>query len=404
MPTFSYVAMDKSGKKKKGTMEAPSTERVENQLKAEGMTPLTVKEATLLDKDINLQIGDLVSKRDLSVFCRQMVSLLKAGVPLVESIGMLGEQSENKHLKKALEDVRATVAKGESLASAMNEHKNIFPNMLINLIEAGEASGSMEISFERTATQFEKDAKISGAVKKAMIYPIVVVIVTIVVVIILLTFVVPTFADMFEDMGTTLPAITVAVMNVSEFIQSYWYLLLIIAAGLIVGYRMYAVSDSGRHTIDMIMIKAPLIGNLTTKSSAAKFARTLSTLTSAGISLMEALDITAKNMSNIHFKEAVIDARDEVAKGVTLSEPIKRSGVFPVMICNMIRIGEDTGDLEGMLDRSADYFEEETELATESLMAAMEPLIIIVLAVVCGTIIGSVMAPMAQMYSDLNNL
>lgn len=404
MPTFAYVAMDKAGKKKKGTMEAPSSAKVDNQLKSEGLIPITIKEAGLLDKEFELNFGTKVSKRDLSVFCRQMVSLLKAGVPVVESIEMLSEQSENKYLMKALGTVRADVAKGETLADAMRGQRDIFPDMLINMMEAGEASGSLEVAFDRTATQFEKDARLSGAVKKAMIYPCVVLVVLVAVVAVMLIFVVPTFEDMFNDMGTTLPWITIMVVNFSHFLQHYWYIVIGIIVLLVIAYKMYSSTEGGSHVIDMIMLKMPLLGNLNRKSAAAKFARTLSTLTAAGISLMDALDITAKNMSNIHFKEAVIEARDEVAKGVALSEPIKRSGIFPVMICNMIRIGEDTGDLEGMLDRSADYFEEETELATQSLMAAMEPMIIIVLAAVCGTVIGSVMAPMATMYAEMDNL
>ena len=404
MPTYAWRAVDKAGKKKKGTLDAPSPARVEAQLKGEGLTPIAVKEAGILDKEIDIHIGAAVGKRDLAVFCRQMVSLLKAGVPLVDSLGMLAEQSENKNLKKALYNVRAEVGKGESLATAMKAQKDVFPMMLINMVEAGEASGSMEVSFDRTATQFEKDAKLSGTVKKAMIYPIVVIIVTIVVVIVLLLKVVPSFQNMFDTMDVKLPAITLAVVAASKFVQKYWIIciaLLIVAAVL---FKLYKDSDGGTHTLDLLMIKLPLIGGLTRKSQSAKFARTLSTLSAAGISLMDCLDITAKNMSNIHFKEAVIEARDEVSKGVPLAEPITRSGVFPAMICNMIKIGEDTGDLEGMLDRSASYFEEETELATESLMAALEPMIIIVLAAVCGTIIAAVMAPMATMYAEMDKL
>lgn len=404
MASYAYVAMDKSGKRKKGTMEAPSTAKVENTLKADGLTVIEVKEAGLFDTEVNLNIGSTVSKRDLSVFCRQMVSLLKAGVPIIDAIDMLSQQSENKKLMKALQDVRAEVAKGDTLANAFRTHREAFPDMLINMVEAGEASGSMEIAFERTALQFEKDAALSGAIKKAVIYPIIVIIVTVVVVAILLIKVVPTFEDMFKQMDTELPKITIMVVNLSKFVQNYWWALLALIAVAAIGLKLYSTSENGKKNIDTLFLKIPFVGKLIQKSTAARFARTLSTLTSAGIGLIEALDITAKNMSNYNFREAVIEAKEEVAKGVPLSEPITRSKVFPVMICNMIKIGENTGDLEGMLDRSAGYFEEETEIATAQLMAMMEPMIIVVLAGVCGVIIGSVMAPMAKMYESLDNL
>ena len=404
MASYAYVAMDKSGKRKKGTMESPSAAKVENTLKADGLTVIEVKEAGLFDTEVNLNIGSVVSKRDLSVFCRQMVSLLKAGVPIIDAVDMLSQQSENKRLMKGLQDVKNEIAKGDTLANAFRTHREVFPDMIINMVEAGEASGSLEIAFERTALQFEKDAALSGAIKKAMIYPIIVVCVTIAVVIVLLVKVVPTFEDMFKQMDTELPKITIAVVGLSKFVKSYWYALLAIVAVGAIGAKLYSSSEDGKKNIDTLLLKIPFIGKLLQKATAARFARTLSTLTAAGISLIDALDITAKNMSNYNFREAVIDAKEEVAKGVPLSEPITRSKVFPIMICNMIKIGENTGDLEGMLDRSAGYFEEETEIATAQLMAMMEPMIIVVLAGLCGTIIGAVMAPMAKMYESLDNL
>ena len=380
MTTYKYSAVDKNGK--------------------------SIKEQTLLDKDINM--GSLFKKkvavRDMSIFCRQFVSMHRAGVTILESMRMLTEQTENPTLKDGLQEVYLGVQKGESLASSMAKRPDVFPKLLIHMVSAGEASGSLDIAFERMAVQFEKSAKIQGLIKKTMIYPIMVLVVAVVVVIVMLTFVVPTFMSMFADMDIDMPKITLAVVAASNFMQARWYIVVAVIIALVIFIRWFKRTETGETLFAKAAIKIPMLADLTVKQNAAKFARNLSTMLAAGISMPDAVEIVAETMGNKFYTMAMRDARADVIQGVPLSQPIEKSGLFPPMVYHMVRIGEETGNIENMLDTLADYYEEEVEVATQSLMAALEPLMIIMLAGVCGVIIGAVMAPMAAMYSGLDNL
>ncbi len=404
MGMYIYTAINKSGRQIKGSMEGTDLARVENQLRLQGLVPIKVKEQGLLNQDIDIHFGPKVKPREMSVFCRQMVSLLKAGVSLVEALDMLAEQTENKIFAKAIAETSREIQKGENLAAAMARQPDIFPALMVSMVEAGEASGALEKVFARQAMQLEKSNRLMGTVKKAMIYPIAVLIVAVAVVIVMLTFVVPNFMTMFDDMDVEMPKITLMVIAMSNFMQSYWYIVLVVVAALIVGLRYYAKTPSGRLVFGTISLKLPIFGKLVVKSACASFARTLSTLLGSGLPVMDALEIAAHTLKNVHFQDAVEKAGEEVAKGVPLTNPIKKSGYFPPMICHMIRIGEETGNMEDMLDKAAEYYEEEVELATQSLTTALEPMIIVILALLVGGIIGAVMAPMLTMYQSLGNL
>ena len=403
MATFQYTAVDKFGKQKKGSIDATAPDRAAAMLKGEGLMPIKVTEANIFNKDLNIG-GSKVNKRELAVFCRQFVSIINAGVPIMDALGMMEEQTENKQFKKAIGDVRASVAKGETLGSAMRAHPDIFPSMLINMVDAGEASGSIDVSFTRMATQFEKDAYLGGLVKKAMIYPIVVFIVAIAVCVVLLVKVVPTFMNMFKDMDIKMPSITVFVVNASDWLQANWFVAVGVLALVVIGIKIFKSTQTGTIFFATLAIKLPALKNFTVKSASSRLARTLSTLTAAGISMIDSLEITAKTMSNFLFKQAVYECKEEVKKGVPLSEPLKRCGLFPPMVIHMTKIGEETGDLEAMLTKMADYYDEEVEAATQALMAALEPVIILMMAGICGVIIGAVVAPMGALYSGLDNL
>ncbi len=403
MATYSYVAVDRYGKEKKGSVDATTPDRAQSTLKAEGLIPVKISEQSLLQKDINIG-GKGVKNREMGVFCRQMVSIINAGVPIVDALGMMEDQTDNKSFKKAIGEVKANVSKGETLGNSMRMRSDIFPSMMVNMIDAGEASGSIDVSLDRMATQFEKDAHLSSLVKKAMVYPIVVLIVAIAVCIVLLAFVVPTFMSMFEDMDIDMPKITLAVMAASDWLKGYWYIAIAVIIALFVALKMFAASHTGTVFFATLAIKLPALKNFTIKSAASRLARTLSTLTAAGLSMIEALDITAKTMGNYFFHQAVIEAREEVKKGVPLSEPLRRCGLFPPMVIHMTKIGEETGDMESMLSKMADYYDEEVEIATQALLSAMEPMIILFLAGVAGVIIGAVIAPMGAMYSGLDNI
>lgn len=398
MTNFEYIVIDKVGKEKKGSMEAQDSESVKAALKSEGFIPLSVKEQNLLNKDLNFSIGKAVKARDMSIFCRQFNSILSAGVTIISALNMLSQQTENKALKGALREVQASVEKGETLAGSMAAQPKIFPDILIHMVEAGEASGSLETSFERMAIHFEKDAKLKGLMKQAMIYPIAVCIVAVIVVIVMMTTIIPQFTEMFADLDTGLPAITLFVMGVSDFIISKWWLLMLIAAAVVFGIVTLKKTDAGKVLFGKLGLKAPLFGTLTQKTACARLARTLSTLMASGMPLISALDITAKIMDNEIIKRSLQAAREEVSRGVPLSQPLEASGIFPPLVYHMTQIGEETGNMESMLNKIADYYDEEVEIATKSLAAAMEPLVIVILALIIGVIVMAVMMPMMGLY------
>lgn len=405
MPSYQYTAIDKAGKRKTASIEADSEVKVSLQLKSEGLIPVEIKEQGIMDKDINLSfLKKRVKVRDLSVFCRQFVSMNRAGVTILETLRLLTEQTENPTLREAAQDTYLGVQKGDSLASSMKKNPDVFPELLIHMVSAGEASGSLDVAFERMAEQFEKSAKLQAMVKKAMVYPIMVLIVAFVVIIVMLSYVVPTFMNMFADMDIEMPKITLMVVAASDFVKGH-LILIIVGIGVLIAFFMwFKTTPLGQGIINKVALKAPLFGNLTTKSSSAKFARTLSTMLAAGIPMPQAVEITAGTINNLFYKNAMMDAKNDVMQGVPLSQPLERCGLFPPMVYHMTRIGEETGNIEEMLDTLADYYDEEVEAATQSLMAALEPLIIIFLAGICGTIIGAVIAPMGAMYSGLDSL
>ena len=404
MPGFSYVAVDKRGKEKRGSLEAETRERALEQLKAEGLIPVSVREQGALNKEIDFSIGKKVKPRDLSVFCRQFVSITQAGVPMKEALQMLSEQTENKWLKRAISEVLLNVEKGNTLADSMRSQPDIFPPMLVNMVEAGEQSGSLEMAFSRMAVHFEKEAKLKATIKKATIYPIILVIAAIGVIAVMLLFVIPIFIDMFADLDIEMPAITMFVMNSSKWMTSHWYVVLAIIVGVVVAYKLIYKTTQGRLTIDRIKMKMPLFGKLTVKTACSQFARTMSTLLMSGISTIDALETTSKIVNNIHYTNAMLKAREEVMKGIPLSEPLEASGIFPPMVYHMTGIGEETGNVEEMLEKMADYYDEEVEMTTQSVLAAMEPLIIVFMALVVGTLVIAVISPIGAMYNGLDNL
>lgn len=404
MATYVAKFIDKNGKERKKTVEADSAERATQVVKAEGHTVLSVDLAGVTNKGQSAnQKKTKIKSRDLGVFCRQFESLLRAGVSVINGLEMLAEQTESKPLKAALTNVRDNVEKGDSLAAAMKKEGNVFPGLLINMVEAGEASGSLEIALNRMSTHFDKDAHLKGIVKKALMYPIVLVFVMIAVIIIMLVVVIPAFTDMFKDLDTGLPAFTQAVVNMSNFLIGKWYIVLAVIAAIVVAYKTYAATDAGNHQLAALKLKLPMFGPLNTKTAAARFARNFSTLIAAGMPMIEAIEITASTMDNILFKEELLRLRDQVSLGSSISGYLKSSKMFPSMLCHMIGIGEETGNLEEMLDGCAVYYEEEVELATESLTAAMEPAIIIVMAGVVGLLLVAIFQPMIKLYDTLGN-
>lgn len=403
METFSYTAVGADGKEKKGSIVAETREDAARSLKDQGLLPMSIGKQSALDKDINFSFGKKkgVKVRDLSVFCRQFSSIIKAGVNVINALSMMSEQTENKKLKAAIKNVQSNVEKGETLSSAMRSEGDIFPSLLISMVAAGEASGSLETAIERMAIQFEKDAKISGMVKKAMIYPIILIVVMIGVVIAMMMFVIPNFMDMFEGLDAEMPFMTVMVINMSNFILDKWWLLILIVVGIVFAYKSYYKTDAGRHVIDKIKIKIPVFGVLTVKTACARFSRIMSTLLSAGMPMISAIEIAAGTMDNVLFRDALQKVRSGVALGMGFSQQIGVTRLFPAMLVHMVGIGEETGNIEDMLTNVANYYDEEVELATQSVTALMEPMIIIVMAVVVGALVLAIYQPMITLYSTL---
>lgn len=401
MASYKYEIVGPDGKPKTGTIEAQNLEIATAELKAGGSTIVSIARANAFNKDLEINIGKAVSVRELSVFCRQFESVLNAGVTVIEALDMLAEQTENKQFSNAIAEVRDSVQKGDSLAVAMSQHPKIFPGLMVQMVAAGEASGGLDKAFSRVGGQFEKEAHLKGLIIKSAIYPVILIIVIIVIVAIMMIKIVPTFTAQFDEVGGTLPGITRAVMAVSDFFVHSWFIIVAIIAGIVVFIRSFKKTEHGAILWGRMMLKLPMIGTLNIKTASASMTRTLSTLMGSGIQLVDALGLVTDMMKNQVVKQALIQAKDEVSRGIPLSRPLADSGVFPPMVYHMIEIGEETGNLEDMLDKVSSYYDDEVEMATQSLLAAMEPLIIIVMAVIVVPIVLAIMMPMYSLYDSL---
>lgn len=401
MPSYKYEIIGPDGKPQSGQIDAINIEAASGELKAGGSVIVSISKANALNKDIDIHIGKAVSVRELSVFCRQFESVLNAGVTVIEALSMLAEQTENKSFKSALEDVRDAVQKGETLAAAMSEHPKIFPPLMIQMIAAGETSGGLDKALNRMGTSFEKDAHLKGLIVKSAIYPCILILVIIVVVAIMMIKIVPTFTESFDEVGGQLPGITLAVMAVSDFFVNSWYIMLIVLVAVVLFLKEFKKTSVGAELFGKLGLKAPLFGKLNIKTACARMTRTLATLLASGIQLVDAIRLVAEMMSNAIVKHALEEAQEEVTRGISLSKPLADSGVFPPMVYHMIEIGEETGNMEDMLDKVSEYYEDEVEMETQSLMAAMEPLIIIIMACVVVPIVLAIMMPMYTLYNNI---
>lgn len=405
MPGYVYKAIGPDGKEIKGNINASTEEQAIQRIKGEGLVPVEVTNENVLNKDISFSFGGKIKSRDYCVFCRQMLAILGAGVSIVNALNMLAEQTENKKLKVGISKLSEEVTKGETMSMAMRKQPDVFPSLFANLVEAGEATGTMEVSFERMALQFEKQSQLESIIKKALTYPIIVCLVAVGVIFAMMTFVIPSFMGMFADMDVDMPPITQFVINLSDFFVAFWWLIIIVAVVGGFALKQYAKTTSGKVTFSQIKMSIPYVKDVQIKSAAAKFARTLSTLLRSGVPMIQALEITSNSLEdNILFQRAVLGARDQVSNGSALSKPIFTCGLFPPMVVHMISIGEETGNLEEMLENVAEYYEEEVAAATEQMMTIMEPMIILVLAVIVGVIIMAILQPMLTLYDAVDSM
>jgi type IV pilus assembly protein PilC len=399
MAQYNYRAMDKSGKSKKGVVEATNEDKAREKLKKEGYIVQELKEQGAVKK----RGGKKVKDKDLAVFCKQFVSILNAGVTIIAALEMLAEQMENRTLQAALRECQAYVQKGGTLADSFKANPKVFPPIMVNMVAAGEMSGSLEIAFERLTTHFENGNKLRSKIKSAMTYPIVILVIVTAVVIVLLCTVIPQFETMFNDLGSELPKATQMLINFSHFLTEKWYIVVIIVAAVVFGIRAFKKTEPGDLLFAKMALNAPVFGPLNIKTAAATFARTLSTLMAAGIPLIDAIEQVAKMQNNKIIREGLMNCKNQVAKGVPLSKPIKDMELFPVMLPQMIKIGEETGNIEDMVDKVAEYYEMEVDDATNALTSMMEPLIIVIMGVVVGGIVLCIYSPMLNMYDAIDS-
>lgn len=397
MPGFNYTAIDRNGKRVRSSLEASSIETAKSSLRGAGYTILDIKEQTTLNRDIEIPFLGNPKAKDMAVFCRQFVSILRAGVSVASVLAMLGQQTGNKKLRAAIREMQADVEKGESLAASMRRHPKIFPAILVNMVAAGEASGNLEESFRQMELYFDRSKRTKSKVTSAMIYPCVLIVVMIVVLIVMMTKIIPNFLKTFEDMDAELPKLTLGVMAVCEWFKSWWWVPLLVLVVLIVGGVLFHRTDKGKHFFGWLARKTPVVGNLTVKSACATFCRTMEVLIGSGLTLTDSMDLAASNMDNIYYQEAIRDARALVAEGTPLRESLLRTGIFPPMVSNLVGVGEETGDLQSMMGKVADYYDEEVEEATKKLLNLMEPAIIIFMAVFVVIIVLAIYLPMINM-------
>ena len=397
MPGFNYTAINRNGKRVRSSLDASSIETAKSSLRGAGYTILDIKEQTTLNRDIEIPFLGNPKAKDMAVFCRQFVSILRAGVSVASVLAMLGQQTSNKKLRAAIREMQADVEKGESLATSMRRHPKIFPAILVNMVSAGEASGNLEESFRQMELYFERSKRTKSKVTSAMIYPCVLIVVMIIVLIVMMTKIIPNFLKTFEDMDAELPKITLGVMAVCEWFKSWWWVPLLVLAALIVGGVLFHRTNKGRHFFGWLARKTPVVGNLTVKTACATFCRTMEVLIGSGLTLTDSMDLAASNMGNIYYLEAIRDARALVAEGTPLRESLVRTGIFPAMVSNLVGVGEETGDLQSMMGKVADYYDEEVDEATKKLLNLMEPAIIIVMAVFVVIIVLAIYLPMINM-------
>lgn len=397
MPGFNYTAIDRNGKRVRSSLDASSIETAKSSLRGAGYTILDIKEQTTLNRDIEIPFLGKPKAKDMAVFCRQFVSILRAGVSVASVLAMLGQQTGNKKLRAAIREMQADVEKGESLASSMRRHPKIFPAILVNMVSAGEASGNLEESFRQMELYFERSKRTKSKVTSAMIYPCVLIVVMIVVLIVMMTKIIPNFLKTFEDMDAELPKLTQGVMAVCEWFESWWWVPLLVLVALIVGGILFHRTNKGKHFFGWLARKTPVVGNLTVKTACATFCRTMEVLIGSGLTLTDSMDLAASNMGNIYYLEAIRDARGMVAEGTPLRESLVRTGIFPPMVSNLVGVGEETGDLQSMMGKVADYYDEEVDEATKKLLNLMEPAIIIFMAVFVVIIVLAIYLPMINM-------
>ena len=402
MAVFSYKAIDHKGKNVKGVIDAESIRDARTKLKSKKIFPTELNEADNSSNKLSFSFGQKATKistTQLSIITRQFATLVAAGMPLVESLKALSEQIDNAAIKKIIVEIRDNVNEGANLADSLKKYPTAFPKLYVNMVASGEASGSLDLVLERLADLLESQAELQKKVISALTYPFLMLLLCFGVIILLLGYVVPQITKIFEDQGAVLPLPTRIVITLSNLVQSYWYLIIILIIAAVYFYKSYSSTAKGRETLDRLIFKIPIIGNLKLKIACSRFAKNLGTMLFSGIRLLGGLEIVKNILGNVVLEQAVEDAVVGVREGGSLANEISKSGHFPKLLIHMIAIGEKTGQLEQMLNRAAKSYETEVDSAISSFTSILEPLLIIFLAFIVGAILAAVMLPMLEMTS-----
>jgi type IV pilus assembly protein PilC len=398
---YLYKAANQAGQTVEGLIEASDKKAVVFALRAKSLYLLNLSEVNQRNS-MDIALGSaMLPKRTLAVFCTQFASILKAGVPLIQALSILEEQTENLKLQKILQAVGEDLQRGKGLSEALSMHERTLPPILIKMVEAGEISGTLDVSLERLATTFEKEYQITKKIRSAMMYPAIVSIVAVIVVIFMLLFVIPKFMGFFSSSGTELPAITKFMLGMSDFIKNNWMILLGVLMMIYAGFKVYKSSPVGRLSLDSLKLRAPIFKKAVTRILAARFSRTLATLTSTGVSLTQSLRIASKVVGNRLAENKLNDVEEAIKQGKSLNAAISSAALFPGMLVHMTKIGEESGTLDQMMGKAADYFEEEADAAITKLTTILQPVLLVIVAVIILFVMLSVLMPMLTMYSNI---
>jgi len=405
MATFAYVGRSKSGAVKKGELVAKSRDEAVEQLRKQSVV-VTSLEEKVAQEGFSFKVGGGVSEKDLVVFTRQFGTMINAGLPLIQCLEILSNQSENAALRKSVGAIKVQVEGGSTFSDALRRHPKVFDDLYVNMVHAGEVGGLLDTILGRLSKYIEKAMKLKGQIKSAMVYPASILGIAFIVIAVLMIFVIPVFEKMFKDMSggkVALPGPTQLVIDMSNFAQSSWYIILggIILA--VVAFKKYYATAKGKYQIDKLLLKLPVFGDLVRKASVAKFTRTLGTLITSGVPLLDALTICAKTSGNKIIEEALVNARVSISGGKTISEPLAKSQVFPKMVTHMIAVGESTGALDAMLGKIADFYEDEVDQAVASLTALLEPMMMVFLGVLIGFIVVAMYLPIFTMANAISS-
>jgi len=403
MATFAYVGRSKSGAVKKGELVAKSRDEAVDQLRKQSVVVTSLEEKGAKD-GFKLSFGNGMTEKDLVVFTRQFGTMINAGLPLIQCLEILSTQSENAALRKAVGEIKGQVEGGSTFSDALRKHPKIFDDLYCNMVNAGEVGGLLDTILGRLSKHIEKAMKLKSQIKSAMVYPAAIVGIAAIVITVLMIWVIPVFDKMFKEMSggkMALPAPTQLVIDMSNFAQAYWYIILGVIIGSVVAFKKFYATSHGRLTVDRTVLKLPVFGDLIRKASVAKFTRTLGTLISSGVPLLEALSICAKTAGNKVIEGVLMDARVSISGGKTISEPLAKSEAFPKMVTHMIAVGESTGALDNMLGKIADFYEDEVDAAVTNLTALLEPMMMVFLGVTVGFIVIAMYLPIFSMASAI---